>query len=175
MIEIEIIELGLFPFIGGWLSTAVQVGASIFGGMSARRKARARKRRMTNAINEKKELLSSQVPNIDKYYDNLDDMLLADYSVDLDRTIEDFSKNVFSFTTQAEGAVSQGKGLISGTVNKSIAEGKAEIQSGTGRSLDDLAANYDKTVLQMDNARQKELTAIDSALADLDIQLSSLG
>tara|TARA_Y100001973_G_C5145296_1_gene305083 strand:+ start:347 stop:874 length:528 start_codon:yes stop_codon:yes gene_type:complete len=175
MIEIEIIELGFMPLMGGWIGTAISVGASLFGGMSARRKARRRKRKMEAAIDDKKDLLKEQIPGIENYYNNLDDMLVADFDVDLSRGIEDFATGVFNFQSQGDDLISAGKGLISGVTAKKISDTKDTLGRDTSRNIDDLFANYDKTSLQLSNARNKELTAIDMALEDLDIQLASLG
>lgn len=175
MIEIEIIELGFMPLMGGWVGTAISVGASLFGNRSARRKEARRRRKMTAAIDEKKKLLENQVPGINDYYNNLDEMLAEDYDTDLTRGIDDFTQGVFAFTETANTALTAGKGLKSGETIAKIATTKDDMIKKTGQGLDDLFANYEKTGLQLDNARNKELTAIDMALEDLDIQIASLG
>ena len=156
-----------------WIG-AISLGMNILGGFSARRKARRRARRMKKAINAKIGTLQQQIPDIEKYYDNLDDMLTKENEVEMDRTVEDFTANALDFNTKSESLVESGKGLISGTVNKTISETKEKISDDTGRNIEDIVANFEKTSLQLSNSRERELLGITNAIEDLNIQKASL-
>ena len=159
--------------MGGWGGIA-SLGMSILGGFSARKKAKKRKRRMRAAIGRSKGKLSAQKPGIDKYYNSLDEMLLSDHETTIDRNVEDFSNNALAFNMKSEKAQESGKGLVSGTVLKQIDVTKDLLAKDTQNSISDAYANFERTSLQLGNARSKEMQAIDDAIDQLDMQLASL-
>lgn len=175
IIDINIIEqINFMPLVGGWIATAISIGSSIFGGMSARRKARRRRRRVRKVANKNIARLKSQIGPVNAYYDSLDDMLLKDTETNVNRTVEDFTSNALAFNVKAEGAVESGKGLISGTVNKSVVDSKEQQVKEGSRTMDDLYANFERTGMELDQGRKRELNNIDDAIASMEMQIASL-
>ena len=175
IIDINIIEqINFLPLVGGWIGTAISVGSSIFGGMSARRKAKRRARNIKRAARKNIGKLKDQIPGITSYYDSLDDMLLKDTEENVSRTVDDFTSNALAFNVKAEGAVESGKGLISGAVNKSIVDSKEQKVKEGNRTMDDLYANFERTGMELDQGRKRELNNIDDAIASMEMQIASL-
>ena len=176
MLEMEMMQFDFmfFPFIGGWISTAISIGSKIFGGGRARRKARRRKRRIKAQINKQKNKLKDQIGPVNSYYDNLAQFLEADTEESLDRTLTDFTTNALSFNTKSEKAVESGKGLRSGTVQKEITEGKDAIVEENQRKISDTLVNQERTELELAEGRRKELQGIDDAIDQLDLQIASM-
>ena len=133
----------------------ISLGMSILGGFGASRARKRRARKMKKAINSKMDFLKGQVPDIESYYNSLEDMLMKDTEVEQDRTIEDFTTNSLDFTTKSEKLVEGGKGLISGTVAKTIDVGKyfnlARTMSSLSQSeLDTLKYVLNKSLYKKD-------------------------
>ena len=175
IIDINIIEqIGFMPLVGGWVMTAISLGSSILGGMSARRKAKRRARNIKRAARKNIGKLKDQIPGITSYYDSLDDMLLKDTEENVSRTVDDFTSNALAFNVKAEGAVESGKGLISGAVNKSIVDSKEQKVKEGNRTMDDLYANFERTGMELDQGRKRELQNIDDAISQLEMQIASV-
>ena len=176
MLEMEILQFDfmLFPFVGGWISTAISLGSSLLGGASARRKARRRKRRMKREIGKQKTKLRNQIGPVNNYYDNLSQFLESDTEESLDRTLTDFTANALAFNTKSEDAVTKGKGLRSGTVQKEITEGKDAIAEENERKVSDTLVNQERTEMELAEGRRKELQGIDDAIDQLDLQIASM-
>ena len=165
--------LGFVGAMGGW-GSLVSLGMNILGGFSARRKQKRRERRMKRAIRSNIGRLKSQKGPVDTYYNSLDELLIKDTEVNVDRNIEDFSNNALAFNIKADKAVESGKGLVSGTVQKDIDVTRNLISKQSSNSLDDVFANQERTQMQLDEGRRKEMLAIDDAIAQLNMQMASI-
>lgn len=153
---------------------AISLGASILGGMSARRAAKRRARRVKKVAKQNIARLKGQIGPVNAYYESLEDMLLKDTETNVNRTVEDFTSNALSFNVKAEGAVESGKGLVSGIVNKSIVDNKEQQVKEGNRTMDDLYANFERTGMELDQGRRRELQNIDDAIASMNMQIASL-
>tara|TARA_B100001094_G_C18062737_1_gene735890 strand:- start:477 stop:1016 length:540 start_codon:yes stop_codon:yes gene_type:complete len=175
IIDINIIEhFNFIPFVGGWITGAISLGSSLLGGFSARKKAKKRARKVKAAARKNIERLNNQKPDIAGYYDTLDDMLLKDTETSVGRTVDDFTSTALNFNIKADAAVEGGKGLISGIANKSIQDNKEAMLEDSTRNMDDIYANFERTGMDLDNGRRRELQNIDDAIASLNMQIASV-
>ena len=172
---LEILEqIGFMPLVGGWIVGAISLGASLIGGFSAKRKARARARRVKAAARKNIGRLNDQKGPIGTYYNSLDEMLLKDTETNVGRTVDDFTSSALAFNTKADAVVEGGKGLVSGSASKSIADNKDAMLTESTRDMDDIYANFERTGMELDNGRRRELQNIDDAVASLEMQIASV-
>lgn len=175
IIDINIIEqLTFMPLVGGWVTAAISLGSSLIGGFSARRKARRRARRVKAVARKNIARLKDQKGPVEAYYNSLDEMLLGDTETNVERNVEDFTTNALSFNTKADAVVESGKGLVSGSVNKSIEDNKDALLTESTRNMDDIYANFERTSMELDNGRRRELQNIDDAIASMEMQIASV-